>query len=582
MAARSSLHCCPIPVATLPISTLSMHAACSCLCSMCTPWWEGCALFCGGRNTWVLFLLLPWDTAYLFLLSCSLPRSSVMILIPTSLCVSLAKASLHSGRSTRWNERCAPTWSGGSMSIPWCCVIIAFSKILLHPTCLKPPPQTACPHISCACTAWWASHVFVCAWIGDSFFIFFSPDFVCSTPRPWQAVHLPAHPCTQKLKHLCHHKAPMNTLLMPSLRTPPLRASLCTLTEATHTHNTHEACGGWCFWWVCFSLFFFCFLFFFSRPVCLHTLLTHTQTPTSCAPTLAWPEDQVAMLSQGLDDDDHLHPHRMHHPCMPPHSFCTWPVVGTRPTMPFNPQRDCRHRTASAMKPIYRLPVSPCFFFFSFSFHFSFFFFFFFFIFSFFLFFFPSPVHLRTLLTHIQTPSSRAPALAWPEAKAATPSQGLDDDDNCLHPHRVHHPPMSPLWFRHVADHLLRHTKRPLALNCQWHEANHLYAFLPPFFFFLIFFSLSHAQRDRPAQKCQNVHECRCVIDLVFFFFCFFFLFFLFGCSTYDVNKFIKWWNIISSNKWMEDAWIWNQVLYGIESTLLLNIRYLKLRKDWD
>src|SRR4029077_18078471 len=80
-----------------------------------------------------------------------------------------------------------------------------------------------------------------------------------------------------------------------------------------------------------------------------------------------------------------------------PHGFCARPVVGTRPTTPFDPQRDRWHRTASAMKPMYRLPH---FFFFLSLFRFSFFF-------SFFLFFFSSPVRLRPPSTHIRTPSSR-------------------------------------------------------------------------------------------------------------------------------------------------------------------------------
>ena len=72
------------------------------------------------------------------------------ILIPTSLHVLLAKASLHSGRSTRWNKRCTPTWSGSSTSIPPCCAIfnVVFSKISLCPTHLKPSKTTmgCCQH----------------------------------------------------------------------------------------------------------------------------------------------------------------------------------------------------------------------------------------------------------------------------------------------------------------------------------------------------------------------------------------------------------------------------------------------------
>jgi len=131
------------------------------------------------------------------------------------------------------------------------------------------------------------------------------------------------------------------------------------------------------------------FIFFFPV-LCVCTLSTRAQTSTSHAPTLAGPEDEAAAPSRGLDDDDRLHPHRVHHPRMS-HGFCARPVVGTRPTTLFDPQRDRRRRTASGMKPMYRLTVSP------------------FFIFSFF--FFPSPVRLRTLLTRIRTPS-RVPPLS--------------------------------------------------------------------------------------------------------------------------------------------------------------------------
>ena len=51
-------------------------------------------------------------------------------------------------------------------------------------------------------------------------------------------------------------------------------------------------------------------------------------------------------------------------------------------------------------------------------------------------------MHLHTLSTCTQTPPLRAPTLAWPEAKAATQLQGLnndDDDGNSLHPPRMHH-----------------------------------------------------------------------------------------------------------------------------------------------
>lgn len=79
------------------------------------------------------------------------------------------------------------------------------------------------------------------------------------------------------------------------------------------------------------------------------------------------------------------------------------------------------------------------------------------------------------------------------------------------------------------------------------------------FSFFLFFFSLSHAWRDGPVRKCWNAHKgwhrCRCIIDLVFSFsVSFFFFFFLAVVLMINTtcNNFIKWWNIISSDKWME------------------------------
>ena len=58
-------------------------------------------------------------------------------------------------------------------------------------------------------------------------------------------------------------------------------------------------------------------------------------------------------------------------PC-PPQSFCARPVVGTQPTTPFDLPRDHWPQTASGMKLMYSLTVSPFSFFF-FSFRFSFF-----------------------------------------------------------------------------------------------------------------------------------------------------------------------------------------------------------------
>ena len=134
--------------------------------------------------------------------------------------------------------------------------------------------------------------------------------------------------------------------------------------------------------------------------------------------------------------------------------------------------------------------------------HFPFFFSLFVFCFFGFLFFFPSPVHLRTLLTHIWTPSSHAPTFAWPEAEAAVPLQGLDNGD---HAALAHVPPMvsmcglwsacdqPPFWP----------TKWPLVLNWQRHQAHvwvHLVCFFSPFFFVVC---MSH-QWNRPAQRCHN------------------------------------------------------------------------------
>ena len=64
-----------------------------------------------------------------------------------TLHVLLANASSHSRRSTRWNKRCAPTWSGSSTSIPQCCAI---SNITFHIQFQAPqlPLSYTLPHSS--------------------------------------------------------------------------------------------------------------------------------------------------------------------------------------------------------------------------------------------------------------------------------------------------------------------------------------------------------------------------------------------------------------------------------------------------
>ena len=53
---------------------------------------------------------------------------------------SQGKACLRSARSTRWSERCAPTWIGSSTSTSLCSAIfnIAFSKIFPNPNLIPP------------------------------------------------------------------------------------------------------------------------------------------------------------------------------------------------------------------------------------------------------------------------------------------------------------------------------------------------------------------------------------------------------------------------------------------------------------
>ena len=77
-------HCHPRYHATCPYPP---HAYCLHL----PPQYMDVMFFGGVQICESLFSLLSRDTTYLFPLSCSLPRSSATILIPTSLGVSLAK-----------------------------------------------------------------------------------------------------------------------------------------------------------------------------------------------------------------------------------------------------------------------------------------------------------------------------------------------------------------------------------------------------------------------------------------------------------------------------------------------------------
>ena len=84
---------------------------------------------------------------------------------------------------------------------------------------------------------------------------------------------------------------------------------------------------------------------------------------------------------------------------------------------------------------------------------------------SFFLvsFFFSGHVHLHTLSTYTRMPPLHTPTLAWPGDEAPTPLPGFDDDndDNSLHTHCMHHPPMSVsvrgLWSACNQPHSLTH-----------------------------------------------------------------------------------------------------------------------------
>ncbi len=103
----------------------------------------------------------PRGIVYLFLHLCLHRRSSVMTHILASRGVLLDKAHLHSGRSTRWKERCAPTWSSSSTSISQHCMTFELTSSMIsldlsttldhsNPAigpfhCLYPSPDVAAP-----------------------------------------------------------------------------------------------------------------------------------------------------------------------------------------------------------------------------------------------------------------------------------------------------------------------------------------------------------------------------------------------------------------------------------------------------
>jgi hypothetical protein len=84
-----------------------------------------CTLFVEHLN--VLLDIGLWVLTWLF----------VTIHIPTSCGVSSARSCLLSGRSTGWNRRCAPTWSGNSMSTPRCCMTFKLAFNMISSDCLQ-------------------------------------------------------------------------------------------------------------------------------------------------------------------------------------------------------------------------------------------------------------------------------------------------------------------------------------------------------------------------------------------------------------------------------------------------------------
>ena len=165
---------------------------------------------------------------------------------------------------------------------------------------------------------------------------------------------------------------------------------------------------------------------------------------------------------------------------------------------------------------------------------------------------------LRTFSTCTRTPPSHTPTLAWPEAEAATQSQGLDDDDDdgdSLHPPRMHRPHgfrTQPVVGTQLAtlfdpqrDHWLWTSSgmKPVYGLTQ-------YIFLP-FLFVFIFFLLHACHTDRTgqpggAETCVNLDmlgvSLPCHLTW-FFLFLFLFLFFFLAVALMlntTCNKSIK------------------------------------------
>ena len=132
---------------------------------------------------------------------------------------------------------------------------------------------------------------------------------------------------------------------------------------------------------------------------------------------------------------------------------------------------------------------------------------------------------MHTLSTHIRTPSSHTPTLTWPEAKVATSSQGLDNNNDHLHSHCVHHPPMFLPRFQRAANHPLQCTRDHQHRTASGMKPITLYIFLPLFSFFFSFF-LCYIPNGTGQPGSAETHMNIGASLTWFFFFCFFFLFF--------------------------------------------------------
>jgi len=231
---------------------------------------------------------------------------------------------------------------------------VASSQASQATTC-KPPVHVSAAHIQHN-----KQVAFLCRFEQVTlFFLFFppsscallpAPDNPCASLRALTSRIRSAHAVASLDKHCPPHPPPNHAttsapiaICILSLPHHP-RMPPCTPTPKPHTCMTHA----WpvelsIFVWVSpffvffFLFLFYCFFFFFFSPVHLCTLLTHIQTPSSCAPTLAWPEGKTVVPSQGLNDGDG--PGCITHPCST-HGFCMWPAVGMRLTTLFDPQRD--------------------------------------------------------------------------------------------------------------------------------------------------------------------------------------------------------------------------------------------------